>query len=64
MRPIPVRWLALAAAFLPATTLSAQDIPQVDFDEFTLDNGLRFIVHEDHSVPIVAVDVWYDVGSG
>lgn len=64
MRRIPPRLLLLATtlAFAPAAT-AAQDIPQVDFEEFTLDNGLRFIVHEDHSVPIVAVDVWYDVGS-
>ncbi len=36
------------------------DIP---FTEFTLDNGLRVIVHEDHKAPIVAVNIWYHVGS-
>jgi zinc protease len=30
---------------------------------FVLDNGLQLIVHEDHSVPVVAVNVWYHVGS-
>jgi zinc protease len=30
----------------------------------TLPNGLRFIVHEDHSVPTVTMNVWYHVGSG
>jgi zinc protease len=30
---------------------------------FVLDNGLRVIVHEDHSVPVVAVNLWYHVGS-
>ncbi len=35
----------------------------VDFIEFTLENGLRVILHEDHSTPIVAVDVAYRVGS-
>ena len=30
---------------------------------FTLDNGLQVIVHEDHSVPLVAVNLWYRVGS-
>jgi zinc protease len=30
----------------------------------TLDNGLTLIVHEDHSVPNVAVNIWYMVGSG
>ena len=32
-------------------------------DQFTLDNGLTVIVHEDHKTPIVAVDIWYHVGS-
>jgi len=31
--------------------------------EHTLDNGLRVVVSEDHIAPIVAVNVWYDVGS-
>ena len=30
---------------------------------FVLDNGLTLIVHEDHSVPVVAVNLWYHVGS-
>ncbi|MEZ4412895.1 MAG: pitrilysin family protein [Gemmatimonadales bacterium] len=30
----------------------------------TLDNGLTIIVHEDRSVPVVSVNVWYHVGSG
>ena len=32
-------------------------------EQFTLDNGLTVIVHEDHKTPIVAVDIWYHVGS-
>ncbi len=32
-------------------------------DQFTLDNGLSVVVHEDHKTPIVAVDIWYHVGS-
>jgi zinc protease len=35
----------------------------LDYTMFTLPNGLRVVLHEDHSVPIVAVDVWYHVGS-
>src|SRR5919206_3464444 len=31
--------------------------------KFVLDNGLTLLVHEDHSVPIVAVNIWYHVGS-
>jgi predicted Zn-dependent peptidase len=35
----------------------------IKFDKFTLDNGLRVIVHEDNSTPIVAVNLVYDVGA-
>jgi zinc protease len=53
--------LALAVA-LPA--LAAElPIPEIPHQKFTLDNGLTLIVHEDHKAPIVAVNVWYHVGS-
>ena len=35
----------------------------IPFEKFVLDNGLTLIVHEDHKAPIVAVNVWYHVGS-
>lgn len=35
----------------------------VPFEKFTLDNGLTVVVHEDRKAPIVAVSVWYHVGS-
>jgi zinc protease len=38
-------------------------LPPINFTQFTLDNGLRVILHEDHSTPIVAINVWYHVGS-
>ena len=42
-------------------SLAAQvDIP---FTKFVLQNGLTLVVHEDHKAPIVAVNVWYHVGS-
>jgi zinc protease len=40
--------------------LSTLDIP---YEKVILDNGLTVIVHEDHKAPIVAVNVWYHVGS-
>lgn len=33
------------------------------FERFTLDNGLRVLVHEDHATPMVAVNILYDVGA-
>ncbi|MBW7888327.1 MAG: insulinase family protein [Bacteroidetes bacterium] len=35
----------------------------IPYEMFTLENGLTVIVHEDHKAPIVAVNVWYHVGS-
>lgn len=43
-----------------ADLVKAVDIP---YQSFTLDNGLRVIVHEDRKAPVVAVSVWYRVGS-
>jgi zinc protease len=49
-----------AAAPVPAFDRAAYAIKH---STFVLDNGLRVIVHEDHSVPVVAVNLWYHVGS-
>ena len=39
-------------------------LPTLDYDRFTLPNGLTVIVHEDHKSPIVGLALWYRVGSG
>jgi len=38
-------------------------VPSVPFSDERLSNGLRLIVAEDHLAPVVAVNIWYDVGS-
>ena len=38
-------------------------IPTVPFSDERLSNGLRLIVAEDHLAPVVAINIWYDVGS-
>ena len=35
----------------------------IEYETFTLDNGLRVVVHEDRKAPVVAVSIWYNVGS-
>ena len=35
----------------------------IEFEKFTLDNGLDVILSEDHSLPVTAVNIWYHVGS-
>src|SRR6266481_3024918 len=53
-----------ALVLLLLATLRAQTPGgRIAFEEFTLPNGLRVIYSEDHSTPIVSVDVWYEVGS-
>jgi len=54
--------LAIGLAAAPAAPLAAQEL-RVPYQTFTLSNGLKVIVHEDHSVPIVTVNTWYHVGS-
>jgi len=55
----------LAGLALTSCNLLADEPPAIDipFDKFQLDNGLTVIVHEDHKAPIVAVSIWYHVGS-
>ena len=38
-------------------------MPSYPFSLHTLDNGLRVVINEDHLAPVVAVNLWYDVGS-
>src|SRR5215510_9803517 len=57
--------VVLLALFAPVLTLSSPQSRafKVPFTQFSLDNGLRVVVSEDHSAPVVAVVVCYDVGS-
>src|SRR3954467_2516655 len=54
--------IALAA---PAAAQAPAAPPKIEiqYTQFTLPNGLRVILHEDHSVPMVTVNMWYHVGS-
>ena len=58
----------VAAAAVPAAAAVQEQLaplPDVDipFTKFVLSNGLTLIVHEDRKAPIVAVNIWYGVGS-
>lgn len=48
--------------FSQTSQFSANDV-NLDFRRYVLPNGLKLIIHEDHKAPIVAVNVWYHVGS-
>ena len=64
---MPRMWCAAAVLLgvwstAPVDRLSAQTL-RVPYTTFTLPNGLQVLLHEDHSVPVVAVNTWYHVGS-
>src|SRR5919198_3843794 len=52
--------VALAASALAETPAAKLELK---YTQFTLQNGLTVILHEDHSVPIATVNTWYHVGS-
>ena len=64
---------ALALALALTTTALAQPapklapsrplkVPSLSYERYTLPNGLTVLLHEDHRLPLVAVDLWYHVG--
>lgn len=63
MQGIPRLGIALGLALFASAAHAQQEVPPIEIEIFALDNGLKVIVHEDHSTPIVAVNIWYDVGS-
>ena len=70
---VPLLLGFVAAATLPAQrparstrarARAAEPAPiTIPYQRFTLKNGLTLLVHEDHKAPIVAVNIWYHVGS-
>lgn len=55
--------VALCTFTLVTASFAADGDLDIPFEEFTLDNGLRVIVHEDRKAPIIATNLWYHVGS-
>lgn len=66
MRQFPFRqvWSVVVAACCAATVCAqtGNKMPEIKYETYTLANGLKVITHEDHSLPLVAVDLWYHVG--
>ena len=55
--------LLVLVSFMTIVALAQDKLPQIKFTEYKLKNGLTVIMHPDKSTPIVAVNVWYHVGS-
>ena len=51
------------AISLPPIHQAKAAVPDIAFDKYRLGNGLDVILHVDHRVPIVHVEIWYKVGS-
>lgn len=57
--------LLVIAAFMSISANAQKNdkLPPINFKEYKLKNGLRVVLHQDKSTPVVAVNVWYHVGS-
>jgi zinc protease len=55
--------LAACLATVPVTAQQPAAAIAVPYQTFTLPNGLNVILHEDHTVPMITVNVWYHAGS-
>ncbi|MEM7764590.1 MAG: pitrilysin family protein [Pseudomonadota bacterium] len=53
----------LALVFVVSSAAIHAQSVDIPYTQFELENGLTVIVHEDHKAPIVAVNIWYHVGS-
>ena len=63
LTPLAATAQAPAAAVKPAPVADLIKKVDIAYNEFTLPNGLRVIVHTDRKAPVVAVSVWYNIGS-
>ena len=62
---IPTGNAALPAPVAAAEQAQAQQsthAPEIRYERYKLSNGLEVLLHEDHKLPIVSVDIWYHVG--
>ena len=55
-------FLAIVTSLFAQGNMKFTDV-DIPYKKFVLDNGLTVIIHEDHKAPVVAVNIWYHVGS-
>ena len=56
------RWLMLPFLLLGLAPYAFAQSPDIEFEKYELDNGLKVILHQDNTTPIVAVSIMYEVG--
>ena len=54
--------LSMAAAQHQSAPRAATDVPRLQFEKYTLPNGLEVILSQNRRLPMVAVNLWYHVG--
>ena len=59
-----LRVILFASVSLAGSFASAANTVELKNEKIVMPNGLTLIVHEDHKAPVVAVSVWYHIGSG
>ena len=55
--------LAITTICAMQTETRASSLPEIKTEKYVLPNGLNVILSEDHSIPVVSVNLWYHVGS-
>ncbi len=64
MKKLMLLVVFLASFYSYSQSQSAMsDKVDIPYKKFVLDNGLTVLIHEDHKAPVVAVNIWYHVGS-
>ena len=56
--------LLTALVFTMAACSTQKEKVELNYEQYTLDNGLKVVLHQDKSDPIVAVAIQYHIGSG
>lgn len=60
---IPVHLLAIILVAAACSKAPRQESLKIDFEKYTMPNGLQVILHQDHSDPVISYEIMYHVGS-
>src|SRR5438034_6628595 len=63
MRTLIIPLVLISAVQLEAQTSTSAPKVRVDYVEDSLTNGMKVLYNVDHSTPVAAVDIWYNVGA-
>ncbi len=55
--------IVVVVAVVANAAAAGPRVPPIPFEKYALPNGLQVLLHEDHTTPIVTVNVWYHVGA-